>query len=406
MDLNEIARLCESLSIKSKEEKIWGVNENLKAVAGKKLEFCLVGKILSYKHINGEAFRAVIPRIWRTQGLEIELNSMGDIRDFLGRLIGDLIDIDVGSIEECFKKYMRVRVGIDVSKPLKRFLRMDLSGNGEESLLLLRYEKLPEYCFCYGMVGYSYSECRLWLKDGVRGVDTNFDFRPRMRASNPLGNHKTGVGYQPMRGESYARSTRGSFSSRSNEWRTRHGRDTTYDSGLKEAGLKEGVQTNCPIMSSSEEVEGSKTRDVGMRDTTSAEIVGKETVVSRVICVSTLLHGSVHGSVMGPVSSKGFDASGDRNVGMCKADKSDRNPKNLAGEIGPKKGRWKNWARVGGRGSNEMGGEIHLPNKRTSDNLDLVESSIGKKLKNSNVFDTSSIEISTSRKGSPACRTK
>ncbi|TXG72781.1 hypothetical protein EZV62_001360 [Acer yangbiense] len=70
-----------------------------------------------------------------------------EIGEFLRRIIGDLVDIDVGMTGECFSKYLRVRVAIDVSKPLKRFLRMDLSGDDSESLLLLRYEKLPKYYF-------------------------------------------------------------------------------------------------------------------------------------------------------------------------------------------------------------------------------------------------------------------
>ena len=61
----------------------------------------------------------------------------------VGGLIGKLIDIDVGVTGECFGKYMQIRVAINVLKPLKRFLRLELS-KGKESMLLLRYEKLQE----------------------------------------------------------------------------------------------------------------------------------------------------------------------------------------------------------------------------------------------------------------------
>ncbi|TXG46285.1 hypothetical protein EZV62_028213 [Acer yangbiense] len=49
------------------------------------------------------------------------------------------------SVKENLKEALRLRVAIDVSKPLKRFLRMDLIGDGKESLLLLsggKYEGL------------------------------------------------------------------------------------------------------------------------------------------------------------------------------------------------------------------------------------------------------------------------
>ncbi|TXG72788.1 hypothetical protein EZV62_001367 [Acer yangbiense] len=98
--------------------------------------------------------------------------------EFLVKPIGDLVDIDVGSSGECFGKYLRVKVSIDVSKLLKRFLRLDLSEGGKESLLLLRYEKLYEYCFECGVLGHFYSECLL-RNDGVfRSVETEFDFGP------------------------------------------------------------------------------------------------------------------------------------------------------------------------------------------------------------------------------------
>ena len=38
MDPDEIARLCESLTIHSKSEKLWSVKDTLKKAAGKKLD--------------------------------------------------------------------------------------------------------------------------------------------------------------------------------------------------------------------------------------------------------------------------------------------------------------------------------------------------------------------------------
>ncbi|KAK2657860.1 hypothetical protein Ddye_010912 [Dipteronia dyeriana] len=95
--------------------------------------------------------------------------------EFLGRLIGDLVDIDVRTTWECFGKYLRVRVAIDVSKTLNRFLRLDLSWDGTWSLLLFRYESLTKYCFYYGVLGHLYSECLLRKDKGVHDADTEFD---------------------------------------------------------------------------------------------------------------------------------------------------------------------------------------------------------------------------------------
>ncbi|TXG57168.1 hypothetical protein EZV62_018481 [Acer yangbiense] len=184
----EISKLCAELSINGKEKRLWSVQDKVTKAAEKKLDLCLVGKILSPKQVNRDAFRAIIPRIWQTmvdieivqdntylfyfqnQGERFRVLSGGpwsfdncllvleklsgvreitrlpfnrvafwvqiinapllcitkEMGEFIGRCLGDLVDIDVGVTGECFGKYMRLRVAIDISKPLKRFLRLEL----------------------------------------------------------------------------------------------------------------------------------------------------------------------------------------------------------------------------------------------------------------------------------------
>ncbi|TXG73646.1 hypothetical protein EZV62_002225 [Acer yangbiense] len=264
MDQDEIARLCASLSIKSTEEKLWSVRDTLKISAGKKLDLCLVGKILSNKRVNREAFRAMMPRIWqasmdikvvqdniflfyyRNQGdrfrilaggpwcfdnslLMLEkLSGVGDVNNlafkmvdfwiqipnapllcmtkemgtFLGQLIGELVDIDVGATGECFGKYMRLRVSIDVTKPLKRCLRVDLTDKGTETILLLCYEKLPEYCYHCGLLGHSHRECHKRGEGERRDMDQDFEFGSWMRATNPPGQNR-GVSQSRVQDDKY-----------------------------------------------------------------------------------------------------------------------------------------------------------------------------------------------------------
>ncbi|TXG48604.1 hypothetical protein EZV62_024479 [Acer yangbiense] len=96
-------------------------------------------------------------------------------------------DIDVGVTGECFGKYMRLKVAIDVSKPLKRFLRVELLEKGTESLLLLCYEKLTEYCFHCGIIGHSHThrECHNRKDGDIRGLDTDFEYGSWMRTTSP-----------------------------------------------------------------------------------------------------------------------------------------------------------------------------------------------------------------------------
>ena len=73
MDLNDISSLCASLSINRHDVPIQLLNENLRIEAKNRLSLCVVGKILSSKRVNREAFMRVIGRIWQVRkGMDIE----------------------------------------------------------------------------------------------------------------------------------------------------------------------------------------------------------------------------------------------------------------------------------------------------------------------------------------------
>ncbi|KAL5792215.1 hypothetical protein ACOSP7_000809 [Xanthoceras sorbifolium] len=77
----------------------------------------------------------------------------------LGSKVGKVKDIDTGASGDCMGKFLRIRVNIDISKPLKRGIRVSLDDSEETIMLLIRYERLPEYCFGCGMVGHHVRDC-------------------------------------------------------------------------------------------------------------------------------------------------------------------------------------------------------------------------------------------------------
>ncbi|KAL5756272.1 hypothetical protein ACOSQ2_021018 [Xanthoceras sorbifolium] len=104
----------------------------------------------------------------------------------LGSHIGMIKDIDVCASGDCLGKFLRIRVVIDVSKPLKRVLRVKLDGMTEEKTLLLKYERLPKYCFSCGLIGHSYRECTLIEDVHIPKKGEHFTFGVWMRASSPI----------------------------------------------------------------------------------------------------------------------------------------------------------------------------------------------------------------------------
>ncbi|TXG57331.1 hypothetical protein EZV62_018644 [Acer yangbiense] len=186
MNADEVAKLCGALSLKEKEGPLMPLKKTLKDDGEKRLGLKLVGKILSNKLVNWDAFMHLIPKIWKIkQGVDIEVvgenifsftfrcgedrrqvlqggpwrfdkallvlaepRGKWDIREisftkvafwvqihnvplicmtkeigiFLGRMIGEFREIDVGSSGECTWKYIRVRVVINATEQLRRIL--------------------------------------------------------------------------------------------------------------------------------------------------------------------------------------------------------------------------------------------------------------------------------------------
>ncbi|KAL5764169.1 hypothetical protein ACOSP7_016517 [Xanthoceras sorbifolium] len=78
---------------------------------------------------------------------------------YLGKQVGMVKDIDFGASRDCMRKCFRFRVRVDISKPLKRGLRVCLDDSDESSVMILRYERLPEYCFGCGLIDHAFREC-------------------------------------------------------------------------------------------------------------------------------------------------------------------------------------------------------------------------------------------------------
>ncbi|KAK2642674.1 hypothetical protein Ddye_024437 [Dipteronia dyeriana] len=103
---------------------------------------------------------------------------------FLGNMIGEVKKIDIGKFGDYVGKYIRVRVMINVLVPLRRILRVDVIGDGKETAMLLRYERLPELYFECGRWGHVVRKC---LEGDEYDVNTNYDSLNRvwLRASSP-----------------------------------------------------------------------------------------------------------------------------------------------------------------------------------------------------------------------------
>ncbi|XP_050222915.1 uncharacterized protein LOC126673007 [Mercurialis annua] len=85
----------------------------------------------------------------------------------LGSQIGVVEKVDPGATGDCIGKYLRVRVKVDISKPLKRGLKVKVQ-EGVVVIAGLRYERLPDLCYNCGILGHPILECGVKMKgDGA-----------------------------------------------------------------------------------------------------------------------------------------------------------------------------------------------------------------------------------------------
>ena len=106
-----------------------------------------------------------------------------EIGEKIGNGIGKFIDVISDKNGRCPGLYMRLRVQIDVSKPLRRGATVQLGNRGEKVWTSFRYERVPDFCFGCGRLGHGRLEC---VDDRVRNVTASdrLFYSPELRVDN------------------------------------------------------------------------------------------------------------------------------------------------------------------------------------------------------------------------------
>lgn len=74
-------------------------------------------------------------------------------------LIGQVVRMDVDADGKASGAFLRARVTIEIDKPLRRGVLLQMSRGEEPKWFDAQYEKLPFYCFACGVIGHSELEC-------------------------------------------------------------------------------------------------------------------------------------------------------------------------------------------------------------------------------------------------------
>lgn len=79
--------------------------------------------------------------------------------------VGKVEEIDVSDGGNCLGQFARVRVTRPISKPLQRCVRIAEDSTKDTSIILILYERLPDFCLNCGCVGHVLRHCKEALVD-------------------------------------------------------------------------------------------------------------------------------------------------------------------------------------------------------------------------------------------------
>lgn len=134
-----------------------------------------------------------------------------NILQSIGAAMGKYVKSDPGTFEGGWKPYIRIRVAVNVEKPLTRRMKIKREGN-QCNWINFKYEKLCTFCFVCDVIGHSERECDViyanpeklvdkaygsWLRAPGRGTRNNAGARWIRNA----GGGRDTWGYQKQQGE-------------------------------------------------------------------------------------------------------------------------------------------------------------------------------------------------------------
>ncbi|MBA0786883.1 hypothetical protein Gotri_027151, partial [Gossypium trilobum] len=109
----------------------------------------------------------------RVYNIPIELMDRQMALD-IGNTIGELVAIDWKDRNGGWTEFMRLKIKINVLRPLRRIVRL-VDKNGVETIGILKYERLPDFYYECGIIGHTDKKCSLTSEVvGLNGQSPQF----------------------------------------------------------------------------------------------------------------------------------------------------------------------------------------------------------------------------------------
>ncbi|TXG69355.1 hypothetical protein EZV62_004290 [Acer yangbiense] len=102
-----------------------------------------------------------------------------------GQVVGipkGLGETSVARLDRMKGKFLKVWVRIEVDKPLRRCLRVDVIGDREETVMILHYEQFLNHYFRCGRIGHPTMDCSKASESSLVEGGAELPFGPWLRA--------------------------------------------------------------------------------------------------------------------------------------------------------------------------------------------------------------------------------
>ncbi|CAN1824702.1 hypothetical protein LINPERHAP1_LOCUS30872 [Linum perenne] len=136
------------LSLEEDDDELF-FSSDVVAPLDDEFKLCLVGFLLMDKPYNFTAFQSLMASRWRP-GRKVHDLPVGFYLETVGKVLGNFtwrfVEYDASNLILFDREFMRLRVTLDVRKPLKREKKIRVEG-GESITCRLRYERLPNFCY-------------------------------------------------------------------------------------------------------------------------------------------------------------------------------------------------------------------------------------------------------------------
>lgn len=101
----------------------------------------------------------------------------------VGASIGKFIRMDTNTLDGAWKPFARIRVMINVEKPLKRRLKIKREGDSW-NWINFKYERLGTFCFVCGILGHSERDCNIIYENPDKVIDKAYGVWLRAPSKN------------------------------------------------------------------------------------------------------------------------------------------------------------------------------------------------------------------------------